>query len=244
MSRTKLCRWLVVAALVGLSGHGLVRGKDDKAKGSDDKTHDSSKSESAFAALKGAYAMAALGEEEKKPELLLAAARIIGTISRPLEVAEGKLEKEPEDMLPPKKEALALLDKAVRMRTPYQDAIEKVADSIRTELTSKEPTRGAYLGPQVRNGTLHGPGDRLDTFPIRFRTGEKAMVLVANIRKIGDINLELRDDNGRLLAKDYRTARDAYVEYNVPRGPHNPILYIKVKLKCGRGRIDYRLQTN
>jgi hypothetical protein len=235
--------WLFAAALIGLSGHGLVSGQDDKAKKADAKAHDSEESENAFNTLRGAYTMAALGQKERKPELLLAAARIIGTLPRPMEVAEGKLAKEPEDVPDHKKEALELLDKAKRMRTPYQDAIEKVADSIREELTSKAGGRGAFMGPQTRIGTLSG-GDRLDTFPIRFRSGEKAMILVANIRKIGDIDLVLADDNGRVLARDKRTARDAYVEYNVPRGPINPILYIKVQLKAGTGRIDYRVTTN
>jgi hypothetical protein len=184
--------------------------------------------------------MAEFGRKNKAPEALLAAARAVASVPlRPLDPERVK-DLKPSDENPVKeaqKDALALLAEAAKLAKD-KDSFESLAKPVRRQIN--EVKRGAVPGPQTRYGSVSRV-NRQDTFAIRFRGGEPAMVIVNNTSNRGDIDLVVEDDDGNVVARDYRRDDDASVTW-FPR--RTSTYYIKVKFFSGGGVLRYRLTTN
>lgn len=98
---------------------------------------------------------------------------------------------------------------------------------------------GVVKGPQTRKGTL-APNDKQDTFAFEFKGGELATIIVNNKTNKGNVNLVVEDDNGNVVAKDFRPDDDASVAF---KPKHTGTYYVKLKYK-GKGKIHYTLTTN
>lgn len=98
-------------------------------------------------------------------------------------------------------------------------------------------TRGAVNGPvREYDRVLAG---KTDVWPIRFRGGETAYVVVSGDGDT-DLDLYVYDENGNLIASDYDSLDDCVVSFN-PRWTGT--FYIKIK-NLGRVYNEYVLATN
>ena len=193
--------------------------------------------------LHAAFTLAHYGINNKVPEAMIVAARVIGTTKlREFELAEGTTDA--ADKFDGKKLAMELIDGALRLDN-VSDPVKQLAEETRKLVGGADDPgdtkeKGAVQGPQVRYGTVSS-GDKVDTFAIRFRGGEQAMVMVNNRSNRGDIDLYVQDDNGRTVARDRRADDDAAVSWWVPK---TQTYYIKVKYYRGQGKLRYTLTTN
>jgi len=242
---------MVLVALFGLAcavGGPAASAFEDKKEVKKGERKELSSETKGAKLLLAAAEMARFGREHKSPEALLAAARAIASVSvQPMDPKNVKdADKEGSDtdkesnenvLKAAQREAMALVDEAVKIAKD-KDAIEKIAEPLRTRITAMK--RGAVRGPVVRYGTV-GRGDRQDTFTIRFKGGEPAVIIVNNQSNRGDIDLVVENDEGRVVAQDRRSDDDATVTF-FPRGTHT--YYVKVKFFAGRGALRYKLTTN
>ncbi len=238
-----MSRWMVcLAAALGIGAAALVFRFSVQAEEPKDtaKEIEVKESPSAKAAndVGAAFRLASYGRENKCAEALILAARMIGTTSfQKVDLSDAKAEKaEAFDGL---KMANELLDEAGKIDSPHGDLIAKLAAATKKEIA--EADRGASHGPQSRRGTV-SDRDRQDTFPIRFRGGERAIVIVNNVSNRGDINCIVTDDDGRVVARNFSPDDDASCEWFVRR---SGTFYVKVKKHGERGGpLHYVLTTN
>src|SRR5262249_47657622 len=130
-------------------------------------------------------------------------------------------------------------DKITMFRTVLTSALLLTAGLCPTLMPSAVQA-GELRGPQTRRGTL-APNDRQDTFTFQFRGREQALIIVNNTSNRGDIDLVVEDDNGRVVARDFKANDDASVAFT-PRATGT--YYVKVKYFRGPGVLRYTLTTN
>lgn len=233
---------LAVAALA--AGLFVTAGRAEDKK-PDDKKPDDKKELAKVTAegkaaldLAAALRMADFGRENKAPEALLAAARVIGrTNAKALEAKGGK--KGEQEEFDPLKEANALIEAAIEV-SGKDESVKKLAAAVRDDV--KEFKRGATGGPRAVSGFV-GRGDRRDEYTIRFRGGERAVVRVNNRSNRGDLDLTVIDEDGRVVAHDHHEDDDAFVSFFVRRTQSYTVI---VHARCtGNDRpLRYTLTTN
>ena len=238
-----MSRWMVcTAAVLGIGAAALMVRLSVQAEEPKDTAKEIEVKESASAKaandVGAAFRLASYGREKKCAEALCLAARMIGTTNfQKVDLSDAKAEKaEAFDGL---KTANQLLEEAGKIDSPHPDLIAKLVAATKKDIA--EADRGAAHGPQTRRGTV-SDFDRQDTFPIRFRGGERAVVIVNNVSNRGDINCIVTDDDGRVVARNFSPDDDAYCEWFVRRPG---TFYVKVKKHGHRGGpLHYVLTTN
>jgi hypothetical protein len=141
------------------------------------------------------------GRSEKNAEALLVAAQILH--KTPTEkLAVGSAVENSDKMAKPAAAAAvddspkALVAEAKKMSSSTQVAALATATAKMLE----ESTRGALGGPKIDAFTIR-PGDTINWNPITFVGGQKAVVFIDN-RVFGSMVLEVRDENGNVVARD------------------------------------------
>jgi len=200
-----------VLGLAALAGLGLALlspvaagdGKTDKKGSNTQETPKGTKLSAKSKALRNlefADEMIRYGRQEKCAECLLMAAQILHkTPSEPLKSErtvtggkEGTTAKAAKTNNTPK----GLVAEAKKMSsTPQTEAL-----AMATEKGLQEDIRGAVGGPRVDNFTI-GAFQIINWNPIDFRAGEQAEVYI-NTGVFSVMTLEIRDENGVLIARD------------------------------------------
>ncbi|MCE9530503.1 MAG: hypothetical protein K8T89_05140 [Planctomycetes bacterium] len=204
-----MIRSIFIAGLFALSTASVAR--------SDDSIRPSKPDPSAKAAaeLRAAYTMARLGRESKSPELLLAAARVIGTTNTmKLDVKEAKTNsKEQEDDV--LAEVTGLIKEAKGLAGDNA-AVKTLADLIEKDV--KEFKRGAEGGPKKHVGSYGQDcfGLNNDYYCV-FNEKQLACIDVYNASGRGDLELYVYDPNGKLVAQDRRNDEDCSVAFHVDK---------------------------
>jgi hypothetical protein len=191
--------------------------------------------------LAAAYTMAKIGRETKSPEMLLAAAHVIGKANFSKLEFRAETSKVTSKTVEgdPLAEAVALIEEAVNFSGDSSEAVKKLAVDIQNDI--KERKRGAIPGPQERRGSVEARSDRFDTFEIQFRGREHARIWVHNRSGQGDIDLFVTDLDGRQIAHDSNSAASAHVTFV----PHRDNWYrVRVKAYSDSRPIHYHLVTN
>lgn len=237
---TKTGLLLVMAALAAglFATNGWAEDKKDNK--TDSKAAPGKSTEQSKAALDvgAAFRMAQIGRETKAPEALIAAARVIGTTNfQKVDLKDVKAEK--PEAFDAAAQANALLEEAAKLAGDRADAVKALIAAARKDIA--ERPRGAIPGPQTRRSTL-SDRDRIDTYPIRFRGGEEAIIIVNNTSNRGDIDLRVEDANGRYVDGSASDDDDASCSFYVPR---TAIYYVKIKKYGSRGGVlSYVMTTN
>lgn len=169
------------------------------------------------------------GEAAQDPVLMLAAAKLRKQtnpveIVRPAEGGEGGTDAPLawEEMLE-SAEALATGD----------DALLGLIEDVRAETT-----KGVVTGPVYNIGSL--AGGRSDSYPrIDFKGGEYAEVYV-EAKTAVDLNLTVKDAQGRLVCADSDVSHIAYCGW---RPSENGAYFLQVENK-GNAATGYALMTN
>jgi hypothetical protein len=165
-----------------------------------------------------AYVMAELGRQQKAPELLIAAARVIGTTNSemgklPAKSKVGKLLDSNEV-----DEALELVKEAERIAEEKKNTatIQPLAAACKKLISGD---RGPINGPVVWSGYFRGDGiDRLDTYYVTCYGGEWTCVNLYGYGPPGlDLDLYVFDnETGQQVAADASVGPNAYVQFFVP----------------------------
>lgn len=227
----------VAACLFASQGHSADVKKADKPP--EMKTPELSKKAKAVAALSAAYTLARYARENKAPEVLLAAARVVGTTTTtPIDsksvIEAGKVEKGTLQQ-----EGLALVAEALKMEGAGSDTIKALAKSVGRDISEfKRDREGGPYDSGVRTLTAAAFRGR---YRLRFRGGATSIINVHNLSGRGDIELSVRDQSGRIIAHDRRAESGAFVRFVVPTTQPCTVLVV---LASRSGTISYRLTTN
>lgn len=228
---------LTAALAVGAGHTGYnLRADDKKGDAKTDAPRPQPTAESKAAdALVAAYTMARLGKEAKSPEMLLAAARVIGTTDvKRVDMKDAKIQSAVSDV-DPLAEATALIAEARKLGGDNADAVTKLAAAVEKDI--KEFKRGVIGGPRSWTGRVDAKYDKNDQVYLEYRGGQQGTVRVTNTTNAGDIDLFVYDLDNRLVASDRRTDDDAFVSFYVPKnsryriviqayaGPNKPLVY-------------------
>ena len=244
---------ITVVLFAGVAFMGTVSGEpagDKTEVKSTKKGAKSSKAAKTALDLSTANKLAQIGIESKSPEILLAAARIIGLADvRKVDSKDSKTEfqsKAGKDVSP-EAEAKNLIEQAITFakKTKQKDRVQAImtlAEQLQKEMS--EVDRGRVGGPRYyQERTLRSPCDKHDTFYVRYRGGEQGVFVVNNLSNHGDIDLYVYNQNGQRVYKDFRHDDDASASWYVP---YTQTYTIRVHLYSGQsGRfIRYRAFTN
>jgi len=193
----------------------------DKEKGKKDggdKKEERKLNESAQAVadVAAAYQLAEFGRRNKAPELLIAAARVIGStkfkdapigdkdkVSKPLKVDEVK-------------EAEDLIAEALKMGKD-SESIQALAKAAKAIIVEKG--RSPWGGTRQWSGFFRGDGvDVRDRFHVDLRGGEDTCISLNGYGPRGlDLDLELYNaSTGQLVASERSVGPNAFIRYYVP----------------------------
>ncbi|MCE9530504.1 MAG: hypothetical protein K8T89_05145 [Planctomycetes bacterium] len=187
-------------------------------------------------ALSAAYTIAKLGREKKQPDLLLAAARVIGT-TRVAKPEPNGDQVGIEDEL--RADAMALVAEANAIGGTSAEPIALLAAAVEKEI--KEVKRGATdLGPRVYVGTFDRAPET-NQYVAALRGGNLATIALYKLGLKGDIELYVTDPDGKEI-KDprIRCEEDFFLTFTPPKTAK-----YKIAVKCwglsGEKSIRYRL---
>jgi len=162
--------------------------------------------------LQAAFEMAAYGREHKAPEALIAAARVIGTTATEKgESKEAKVAK--AETYNGQEEAEALLKEAEKLAGD-SEGVKSLIVEARKDI--REGKRGPADGrPRTYSGVFYSPNNPYDTYQVFLRGGESTSVTLLSHTGT-DLDLEVRDRNGQVIARDNGTNPNAYATFYVP----------------------------
>jgi hypothetical protein len=232
-------RFLMAVALVAAVVLSIHTWADDK-KPAEPKATKLSEQTKEMRLVCSAFAMAAEGRKTKSPEMLLAAARVIGKTDFSKLTEKELAESNNATPVEGKLEAAALIKEATDLGGDNADAVKKMAAAVEADI--KSGTRGAKGGPRAFNGKVNKDLHEGDTYLITFVGGDPAQITVNNTTNAGDIDLFVYDKAGKLVAFDRRTDDDCAAMFF----PSTTQQY-KVVVKCYRSGdrvLQYRLTTN
>jgi len=221
-----------VAALRGQENGGDKKGANTQETGKDTKNSENAQ---ALKDLELAARLIEFGRRKKSAASLLVAAQILHNTPAQKLKAGSKVDKEkpgttaaapPEVDNSPK----ALVKEAQKLSAT---APTKALAAATLEMLEEKP-RGAERGPQT-DGFVIQPGQAINWNPINFVGGQLAVVHVSN-GVVGSMSLEVRDQNGNLVARDNVPGTFFRVQF-VPRwtGPFyiRLVNYDSIAFRCG-----------
>jgi hypothetical protein len=209
---------LGVSAAV-LCGTLATAGQDEKkaAAGKEagkEQKRDTSEETKAIRRLGAAFELAQYGREKKSPELLIAAARVIGTTGT-TKGDSKKAEVGKAGTYDSAKEANELLDQALKMGATGKsaDAIKTLVAKAKSEI--EEIGRGPVGGPRSYSGVFFSPNDPDDTIQVFLRGGETTNAFLQSHTGT-DLDLVVTNRSGQTVAQDHGTSPSASVNFYVP----------------------------
>jgi hypothetical protein len=195
------------------SNMSLAGGKKPEGKAEDRKAAPGAQ---AIMNIAAAYQMADYGRKNKAPEALLAAARVIGTTATAKGKANPKDKVNKELEVDDVKEAMAMIDEALKMsKSP---AIATLAKETRKLI--QDDTRSPFGGTFSRSSFFRGDGvDISDTYHVDLRGKEETCISVTAYGPPGlDVDVELIDDEtNQVVARDTSVGPNSFIRYYVPR---------------------------
>ncbi len=227
LQRTMAC---ALTALLGLSLSARAQDEKPKAEPTVDRIE----------ALNAASTLVHLGREKKAPEMLLAAARVIGlTDLNKVDTKDAKLESATSDS-DALAEAKGLITEAEGLaQGKDKEAVKALGAMILDQIS--EVKRGALGGPRSITGRVDAKYDKTDTYFIDFKGKAVAAISVANLSNRGDIDLYVYSLDNKLIKRDFRKNASAYVSF-LPAS--NTRVRVVVRAYAGATPLLYRLTTN
>lgn len=166
-----------------------------------------------------AYQMAEIGRQQKAPELLIAAARVIGSTNSVAEKLSAKSQVTKQLEADEVKEAVDLIIEAEKMIDPAAKnagALEALAKSTKQLVTGE---RGPVTGPRIFTGYFPGnESDWHDFINVRCRGGEQTYVSLAGYGRPGlDLDLFVVDEEtGQQVASETSVGPNSSLSFYVP----------------------------
>ena len=213
---------LMAASAASVFTFAMVNANDqagDQKKTEETKKNEPRKSDASAQAIMNvaaAYQMAEWGRQQKAPEALIAAARVIGTtkisapkysekdqVSKKMDVDEVK---EAKDLI---KEALAMAGKSATIEALAKDATAAI----------EEKTRSPFGGARQWSSFFRGDGvDIRDRYYVDLRGGEYTWISLNGYGPPGlDLDLELYNQFGQLVASERSIGPNAFIQVFVPQ---------------------------
>lgn len=165
----------IVVSLAGLGTSAGEKKPDGKEEKKDTMRPKATQALKELQQLKAAFDLVEYGRKNKAPEVLIAAARVIGTSSLQPGKPDKEIKVEKVVEFDPRKEAEKLLEEALEISNgaPIQAMVKSTREAI------ADRPRGPLTGPRSFSGFLGPKGNQ--TIPLALRGGEQTTGFVQSL---------------------------------------------------------------